>query len=108
MLRALYDFESTIPQTINFSKGDFFVLHPSVNKQRNWWHVITATGQVGYVPNNYVQTVEVSLAVIHVPPQLFEIINVMGENKFTALFQPASAGIFSTDFPTQSADHSKS
>lgn len=65
MLRALYDFESTIPQTINFSKGDFFVLHPSVNKQRNWWHVITATGQVGYVPNNYVQTVEVSLAVKH-------------------------------------------
>ncbi|XP_046680043.1 LOW QUALITY PROTEIN: NCK-interacting protein with SH3 domain [Homalodisca vitripennis] len=59
MLRALYDFESTIPQTINFSKGDFFVLHPSINKQRNWWHVISVTGQVGYVPNNYVQTVEV-------------------------------------------------
>lgn len=59
MLRALYDFQSTIAQTICFSKGDLFVLHPSINKQRNWWHVISAKGEVGYVPNNYVQTMEV-------------------------------------------------
>lgn len=59
MLRALYDFKSDIPQTINFKKDDQFILHPSVNKQRNWWHVISITGQVGYVPNNYVHTVQV-------------------------------------------------
>lgn len=61
MLRALYDFQSTIAQTICFSKGDLFVLHPSINKQRNWWHVISAKGEVGYVPNNYVQTMEVKV-----------------------------------------------
>uniref|UniRef100_A0A1B6DI14 SH3 domain-containing protein n=2 Tax=Clastoptera arizonana TaxID=38151 RepID=A0A1B6DI14_9HEMI len=64
MLRALYDFTSDIPQTLGFKKDDQFILHPSVNKQRNWWHVISINGQVGYVPNNYVHTVQVPPKVI--------------------------------------------
>ncbi|GBP24715.1 hypothetical protein EVAR_79562_1 [Eumeta japonica] len=59
MLKALYDFEATMPKTLSFCEGDHFYLHQSKGKQRNWWHVVNRKGQVGFVPSNYVASMKV-------------------------------------------------
>uniref|UniRef100_A0A2A4JQU5 SH3 domain-containing protein n=1 Tax=Heliothis virescens TaxID=7102 RepID=A0A2A4JQU5_HELVI len=59
MLKALYDFEATLPKTLSFTEGEFFFLQQSNAKQRNWWHVVNRKGQVGFVPSNYVAGVKV-------------------------------------------------
>lgn len=58
-LKALYDFQMTVPQTIGFKRGDIFIFHPSVNRARNWWLVIASNGQIGYIPSNYVESIQV-------------------------------------------------
>ncbi|KAG7205248.1 hypothetical protein KM043_018328 [Ampulex compressa] len=59
MLKALYDFKATFAKTLSFREGDYFVLHQSNTKQRNWWQVVNSEGQVGYIPSNYVTIVKV-------------------------------------------------
>ncbi|XP_050345599.1 NCK-interacting protein with SH3 domain isoform X2 [Nymphalis io] len=59
MLTALYDFEATLAKTLSFTEGEFFYLHQSNTKQRNWWHVVNKKGQIGFVPSNYVAAVKV-------------------------------------------------
>lgn len=61
MLKALYDFRATFAKTLSFREGDLFVLHHGHTKQRNWWQVVNEKGQVGYVPSNYVATIQVGL-----------------------------------------------
>lgn len=59
MLKALYDFEATLAKTLSFTEGEFFYLHQTNTKQRNWWHVVNRKGQVGFVPSNYVASIKV-------------------------------------------------
>ncbi|XP_034951064.1 NCK-interacting protein with SH3 domain [Chelonus insularis] len=59
MLKALYDFKATFAKTLSFKENDHFLLHQSNSKQRNWWQVVNNTGQLGYIPSNYVTTVKV-------------------------------------------------
>lgn len=61
MLKALYDFKATFAKTLSFQESDMFILHQANTKQRNWWQVVNSNGQVGYVPSNYVTTVQVSV-----------------------------------------------
>ncbi|XP_046981221.1 NCK-interacting protein with SH3 domain isoform X2 [Schistocerca americana] len=61
ILQALYDFRATFAKTLSFREGDLFVLHHGHTKQRNWWQVVNEKGQVGYVPSNYVATIQVGL-----------------------------------------------
>lgn len=60
MLKAQYNFEATLAKTLSFNEGDYFILHQSINKQRNWWQVVNIQGQLGFVPSNYVSPVKVS------------------------------------------------
>jgi hypothetical protein len=59
MLKALYDFKATFAKTLSFQESDMFILHQANTKQRNWWQVVNSNGQVGYVPSNYVTTIQV-------------------------------------------------
>ncbi|KAH0552355.1 NCK-interacting protein with SH3 domain [Cotesia glomerata] len=59
MLKALYDFKATFAKTLSFRENDHFILHQTNTKQRNWWQVVNNTGQLGYIPSNYVTTVKV-------------------------------------------------
>jgi hypothetical protein len=59
MLKALYDFKATFAKTLSFRENDIFILHQVSTKQRNWWQVVNSKGQVGYVPSNYVTTIQV-------------------------------------------------
>lgn len=60
MLKALYDFKATFSKTLSFKENDFFILHQTNTKQRNWWQVINEKGEIGFVPSNYVETISVS------------------------------------------------
>ncbi|XP_046400238.1 NCK-interacting protein with SH3 domain isoform X2 [Ischnura elegans] len=60
MLKALYDFKASLPKTLSFHEGELFVLLQSNVKQKNWWQVVNASGQVGYIPYNYVASIEVT------------------------------------------------
>lgn len=59
MLKALYNFKATFAKTLSFQENDIFILHQVNTKQRNWWQVVNSVGQVGYVPSNYVTTIQV-------------------------------------------------
>jgi hypothetical protein len=59
MLKALYNFKATFAKTLSFQENDIFILHQVNTKQRNWWQVVNSMGQVGYVPSNYVTTIQV-------------------------------------------------
>lgn len=61
MLKAMYNFDATLQKTLSFRDGDHFILHQSNTKQRNWWQVIDSTGQIGFVPSNYVTNVKVDI-----------------------------------------------
>lgn len=60
MAKALYQFKATIAKTLSFRDGEHFIIYQASTKQRNWWQVINNKAQVGYVPSNYVISVQVS------------------------------------------------
>lgn len=60
MLRALYDFNASFAKTLSFRENDHFILHQTSTKQRNWWQVVNESGQMGFVPSNYVTTIKVT------------------------------------------------
>jgi mannitol/fructose-specific phosphotransferase system IIA component len=64
MLKALYNFKATFAKTLSFQENDIFILHQVNTKQRNWWQVVNSVGQVGYVPSNYVTTIQVKVTSI--------------------------------------------
>lgn len=59
MLRALYDFKATYAKTLSFKTHDYFILHQTNTRHKNWWQVINEKGEVGFIPSNYVETVTV-------------------------------------------------
>lgn len=59
MAKALYNFKATIAKTLSFRESDYFIIYQSSTKQKNWWQVINCKAQVGYVPSNYVISVQV-------------------------------------------------
>lgn len=60
MAKALYEFKATIVKTLSFREGEYFIIYEPTTKQRNWWQVINSKAQVGYVPSNYVMSMQVS------------------------------------------------
>ncbi|CAO1398742.1 unnamed protein product [Diamesa tonsa] len=59
MLKALYEFQAVYPKTISFEENEFFILHQTSARQRNWWQVVNERGNIGFVPSNYVQKIKV-------------------------------------------------
>lgn len=59
MAKALYQFKATITKTLSFRESEYFIIYQSSTKQKNWWQVINSKAQVGYVPSNYVISVQV-------------------------------------------------
>lgn len=64
MAKALYQFKATIAKTLSFRDGEHFLIYQASTKQRNWWQVINNKAQVGYVPSNYVVSVQVAPNVV--------------------------------------------
>lgn len=62
MLRSMYDFKATYAKTLSFTSNEYFILHQTVTKHKNWWEVINEKGEMGFVPSNYVEQVTVSPA----------------------------------------------
>lgn len=60
MLRSMYDFKATYAKTLSFKANEYFILHQTVTKHKNWWEVINERGEMGFVPSNYVETITVS------------------------------------------------
>ncbi|XP_049288701.1 NCK-interacting protein with SH3 domain [Anopheles funestus] len=60
MLKALYDFTAVYPKTISFDEGEYFILHQTSARQRNWWQVVSMKGNIGFVPSNYVMKLKVN------------------------------------------------
>ena len=70
MLKALYDFQAVYPKTISFDEGEYFILHQTSARQRNWWQVVSMKGSIGFVPSNYVMKLKVKIKSI---PTAFHI-----------------------------------
>ncbi|KAB0794608.1 hypothetical protein PPYR_09950 [Photinus pyralis] len=62
MLRSMYDFKATYPQALSFKSNEYFILHQTRTKHKNWWEVINAKGEMGFVPSNYVESLTVKAA----------------------------------------------
>ncbi|CAH0554658.1 unnamed protein product [Brassicogethes aeneus] len=60
MLHSLYDFKATYAKTISFKTNEYFILHQTTTKHKNWWEVINEKGEMGYIPSNYVENVTVN------------------------------------------------
>lgn len=60
MLHSLYDFKATYAKTLSFKTNEYFLLHQTNTKHKNWWEVINERGEMGYIPSNYVETVTVN------------------------------------------------
>lgn len=60
MLHSLYDFKATYAKTLSFKTNEYFLLHQTNTKHKNWWEVINEKGEMGYIPSNYVETVTVN------------------------------------------------
>ncbi|CAG9865149.1 unnamed protein product [Phyllotreta striolata] len=60
MLHSLYDFKATYTKTLSFKSNEYFLLHQTNSKHKNWWEVINERGEMGYIPSNYVETVTVN------------------------------------------------
>ncbi|XP_065155397.1 NCK-interacting protein with SH3 domain [Atheta coriaria] len=60
MLRSLYDFQATYTKTLTFKSNDYFILHQTTTKHKNWWEVINEHGEMGYIPSNYVEAQNVT------------------------------------------------
>ncbi|KAK5644434.1 hypothetical protein RI129_005734 [Pyrocoelia pectoralis] len=62
MLRSMYDFKATYPQALSFKSNEYFILHQTITKHKNWWEVINEKGDMGFVPSNYVESITVKAA----------------------------------------------
>lgn len=60
MLHSLYEFKATYAKTLSFKINEYFLLHQTNTKHKNWWEVINEQGEMGYIPSNYVETVTVN------------------------------------------------
>ena len=60
MLRSLYDFDGTHKETLRFKMNDYFILQHKTPKHKNWWEVLNERGEIGLVPMNYVERINVS------------------------------------------------
>lgn len=60
MLRSLYDFDGTHKGTLRFKMNDYFILQHKTPKHKNWWEVVNEKGEIGLVPMNYVEQINVS------------------------------------------------
>ncbi|KAJ8933363.1 hypothetical protein NQ314_014078 [Rhamnusium bicolor] len=60
MLHSLYDFKATYAKTLSFKNNEYFLLHQTNTKHKNWWEVINERGEMGYIPSNYVENVTVN------------------------------------------------
>lgn len=60
MLHSLYDFKATYAKTLSFRTNEYFILHQTNTKHKNWWEVINEKGEMGFIPSNYVEKVSVS------------------------------------------------
>ncbi|CAG9830828.1 unnamed protein product [Diabrotica balteata] len=60
MLHSLYDFKATYAKTLSFKSNEYFLLHQTNTKHKNWWEVINEQGEMGYIPSNYVETITVN------------------------------------------------
>lgn len=60
MLHSLYDFKATYAKTLSFRANEYFILHQTNTKHKNWWEVINERGEMGFIPSNYVEKVSVS------------------------------------------------
>ncbi|KAF0748384.1 NCK-interacting protein with SH3 domain, partial [Aphis craccivora] len=60
MLQALYDYKDTSSErTLDFKMNDEFFIYRDVADKKSWCLVINDTGDLGYVPYNYVKTIYV-------------------------------------------------
>lgn len=60
MLQALYDYKDTSSErTLDFKMNDEFFIYRDVADKKSWCFVINNTGDLGYVPYNYVKTIYV-------------------------------------------------
>lgn len=60
MLQALYDYKDTSSErTLDFKINDEFFIYRDVADKKSWCLVINHTGDLGYVPYNYVKTIYV-------------------------------------------------
>ncbi|KAK3927966.1 NCK-interacting protein with SH3 domain [Frankliniella fusca] len=69
MLQALYDFKATLAKTLSFHEKELFILYPTSKKQRQWWQVVNRKGQVGFIPSNYINKIQVP------PSQILEFVS---------------------------------
>jgi len=61
MLQALYDYkDASSERTLDFKINDEFFIYRDVDDKKSWYYVINHTGDLGYVPYNYVKTIYVS------------------------------------------------
>lgn len=60
MLHSLYDFKATYAKTLSFKTNEYFLLHQTNTKHKNWWEVVNEKGEMGYIPSNYVETITVN------------------------------------------------
>lgn len=60
MLHSLYDFKATYAKTLSFKTNEYFLLHQTNTKHKNWWEVVNERGEMGYIPSNYVETLTVN------------------------------------------------
>lgn len=60
MLHSLYDFKATYAKTLSFKTNEYFILHQTNTKHKNWWEVINERGEMGFIPSNYVENVTVN------------------------------------------------
>lgn len=65
MLQALYDYEdSTTERTLDFKTNDEFFIYHDIADKKSWSLVINHTGDLGYVPNNYVKPIYVGKIIL--------------------------------------------
>lgn len=69
MYKALYPFKSSDANALTFNAGDTFTLIDN-KKDAHWWLVQNGKGEVGFVPENYLQQDQVSsFAIIFIKAQ---------------------------------------
>lgn len=42
-----------------FEEGELFLMHQTSARQRNWWQVVNERGNIGFIPSNYVEKIQV-------------------------------------------------
>ena len=64
LLKSLYTFKAAYKSTLSFKEEELFVdlALSGVEEDRNWYYVVSGSGNVGYVPRNYVTSVSLNPA----------------------------------------------